>query len=280
MTNLTYPRTDEPIPDPSTLDGLRYNRTSWWYEMPSGPLPCPLCGKPQHWTLPVDRYLRVRPRRPAVRPLDDPQDVPDPASLVDDRQRAAARPPPGWGYLVCGYCSGQLVLVLRPLPGLPSPPVILELSAVMLNYSAVQYRLTDDPNTRRPRWRTALVTTQHDGVSVDLSVLLHPTDPEHRELIAASSRHVEYRLDDGPDGAQRWRLAMVADRLEDGRLDLTVHYSAEDQTTVGRAFDRRQASPGDGVGCWRPSATTFQTTLTVSRSRRGDAVGCWLPVSS
>ena len=68
----------------------------------------------------------------------------------------------------------------------------------MLNYSAVQYRLSDDPHTRKPRWRTATVTTQHDGTTLDLSVFLHPTDAEHRQVIDAHAQHVEYRISDAP----------------------------------------------------------------------------------
>ena len=266
------------IVDPATVPGLRYNRTTWWYEAPKGPLPCPLCGKPQTWHVPVDRRLRVRPR-PAGQPAG-PEDAPNATALQVAAAGASTDPPPGWAYVECGYCLSDLVIYLRPFAGLPAPPALVEINTIMLNYSAVQYRLSDDPHTRKPRWRTATVTTQHDGTTLDLSVFLHPTDAEHRQVIDAHAQHVEYRISDAPDGSARWRLAMIADRLADGALDLTVHYSKSDQAITGRAFDRRKATEGEAIGCWRHSDLSLQTNLAIRRAARGANVGCWLPTSS
>ena len=270
MTQLPVPYVDpRSIVDPDTVPGLRYDRLKWWYDTPKGLIACPLCGKPQRWEIDVRRYLRVRPRPAGSGDASPPSDKPQ---EID--------PPPGWGYVECGYCLGDLVLYLLPIAGLPSPPGLVEIQTIMLNYSAVQYRLSDDTNTRKPRWRTALVTSQHDGTHLDLSVLLHPSDPEHRQLINAGAQHVQYRIADGPDGSPRWRMAMIADRLQDGALDLTVHYSKQDQAITGRAFDRRRSVEGTDIGCWRHSVVNVQTTLTIRRSSRGSAVGGWLPTSS
>ena len=278
MTHLPVVYADpEDIVDPETVPGLRYNRTTWWYDAPTGLLPCPLCGKPQRWHIPIDRRLRVRPN-PSPQPTA-PEDAPTPTALQIAASSASADPPPGFTYVECGYCLSDLVLYLRPLAGLPAPPALVEINTIMLNYSAVQYRLADDINTKKPRWRTALVTTQHDGTKLDLSVLLHPSDPEHRQLVDANAQHCEYRISDSPSGEPRWRLAMIADRLDDG-LDLTVHYSKVDQAVTGRAFDRKRAVEGDEVGCWRHSQVNVQTTLSIRRADRGATVGCWLPTSS
>ena len=125
-----------------------------------------------------------------------------------------------------------------------------------------------------------MVTTQHDGSTLDLSVFLHPSDAEHRDFIDKAAQHVEYRISDSPDGKPQWRLAMVAGRLADGALDLTVHYSKADQAVTGRAFDRRKAVEGDKIGNWRHPVTNIQTNLSIRRASRGANVGCWLPTSS
>ena len=266
------------IVDPATVPGLKFNRTTWWYEPPKGPLPCPICGKPQVWHIDVDRRLRVRPK-PAGQPAG-PEDAPNATSLELAAAAASIDPPPGFTYAECGYCYSDLILYLCPIAGLPAPPALVRINQIMLNYSAVQYRLTDDPNTRKPRWRTAMVTTQHDGLVLDLSVFLHPNDAEHREFIDKSAQHVMLRISDSPDGKEQWRLAMIADRLPDGSLDLTVHYSKSDQAITGRAFDRRKAVQGSKIGNWKHTATSVQTTLAIKRAERGANVGNWLPTSS
>lgn len=240
--------------DLATIPGLRVGARLLSYDMPGHPIPCVLCGKPQVWWLPVDRFRRIR-------------HGPD------------TEPPPGWGYCVCGYCGGLLALVLRPLPGLPNPPHLMELHAMMLRHSAVQYRLADDTNSREPRWRSAVVTKQRPGGALDLQVTLHSTDPEHRELMLHAARAVQYRLPD-MGGAERWRTALVADVPHaDGALDLTVHYSAADQQTTGRAFERMiGVKQGDQVGQWRHSALSFTVSLRVENAARGTGIGQWLPV--
>jgi hypothetical protein len=238
------------------MPGLHFSNTLMWWDMPGHPMACPLCGKPQVWWLNVERF-RVRRTAPDT------------------------EPPPGWGYVSCGYCAGLLVLVLRPWPGLPNPPYLQELQAMMLRHSSVQYRLEDDVNSREPRWRSAMVTKQRPGGALDLQVTLHSTDPEHRDLMLKAARTVQFRLAD-LDGVERWRTALVADVPHpDGSLDLTVHYSQADQLLSGRAFERiAGVIEGDGVGQWRHSSLSFTVSMRVERSRRGTDIGCWLPVDS
>ena len=199
--------------DPATIPGLHFTSNLMWWDMPGHPLPCTLCGKPQVWWLSVDRFRAIRT------PTTDP--------------------PPGWGLCVCGYCGGLLALVLRPWPNMPKPPFLMEIKAMMLRHTAVQYRLEDDSNSREPRWSSAIVTRQKAGGALDLHVSLHQIDPEYRDQMLKSVQTVQYRLEDGEDGQPRWRTALVADQPHpDGALDLTVHFSHEDQKMTGRAFQR------------------------------------------
>lgn len=151
---------------------------------------------------------------------------------------------------------------------------------MMLRHTAVQYRLEDDSNSREPRWRSAIVTRQKAGGALDLHVTLHQNDPEYRDQMLKSVQTVQYRLEDGEDGQPRWRTALVADQPHpDGALDLTVHFSHEDQQMTGRAFQRISGvSNGEAAGQWRFGATAYLVTLNISGAKRGTDVGCWLPV--
>lgn len=240
--------------DPATIAGLHFSTTLMWWDMPGHPLACTMCGKPQVWWLPVDRFRRIR---------------------HDDY----TQPPPGWGYCVCGYCGGLLALVLRPFPAQPkSPPYLMELNPKMLRHAAVQFRLADDTNTREPRWRSATVTRQRDGGALDLVVTLSPLDPEYRQQLATCAQVVRYRRPD-VDGAPQWRTAIVADSHADGTLDLTVHMTPADQEREGKAFQRvAGVTYGDAVGQYKESAITYPICLPVEAAARGSDPGQWLPV--
>lgn len=261
---------------------LRRSTAAFWYDMPGGPRPCAVCGYEQTWALPVDRYLSTPPR--LVGPvLRDVLDVPDSEDPPPPPAPAAWHPPPGWGHVFCRLCGAHLVLVLRQMPaiGLLNPPALLEISTVRLNFSTVQYRLPDQPSSGAERWRTALVTRQHDRRTLDLQVTLIPDDPEYHQQLLAGLRMVEVRLEDH-DGAERWRAAVIAGRSGDaGALNLTAHYDPSDPEAAARGWVRlNDAIRGDAVGQWRYPSQNLTAHLQVARAETGQRHGQWLPINN
>lgn len=258
---------------PVVRHGLIETSCAVQYEMPSRPTPCPLCNHKQWWELPPDRYVRRKP---------PPPPSPRHGALSTDPIEPPARPgpPPGWGLVICRQCNGVLVLVLRPMPGIPHVPCLVEIESAMLNFATVQFRLEDDARNGAHRWRCADVIRQQDRNTLDLSVKLHPSDPEALSALLVGVGLVEVRIDDHPETSEpRWRRAIVGSIVNPRQINATAHLLAHDPE--GQGFKRYDGTTaGIDVGQWRHLAMPLQVCQPRDRATRGTSPGQWQPINN
>jgi hypothetical protein len=165
------------------------------------------------------------------------------------------------------------------MPGIAHVPCLVEIESAMLNFATVQIRM-DDAHNGAHRWRCADVIRQHDRATLDLSVKLHPSDPEAHHALLEGVGMVEVRIDDHPETGERWRRAIVSGVINTRQINATVHYLAGDPE-ARQGFKRYDgAKNGIDIGQWRHLAMPLQVCQLADRACRGTDPGQWQPINN